>query len=100
MRPPHRTLNRQQVHRSASRLLQEHLPLRDSKRSVTAGMLWAVLLVTAAEVSSLHAVCQWLGGLPAEETLRQAVYAGLPDYAELQRCLNEALAGRLPRSLR
>jgi putative transposase len=63
-------------------------------------MLWAVLLVTAAEVSSLHAVCQWLGGLPAEETLRQAVYAGLPDYAELQRCLNEALAGRLPRSLR
>src|SRR5512144_129692 len=63
-------------------------------------MLWAVLLVTAAEVSSLHATCQWLDGLPAEETLRKAVYASIPDYAELQRSLNRALAGRLPRSLR
>jgi hypothetical protein len=100
MRPPHRTLHRQQVHRSASRFLQDHLPLHDYKRSVTVSMLWAVLLVTAAEVSSLHAVCQWLGGLPAEETLRKAVYASLPDYAELQRRLNRALAGRLPGSLR
>jgi len=99
MRPPHRTLNRQQVHRSASRFLQDHLPLHDYKRSVTAAMLWAVLLVTAAEVSSLHATCQWLDGLPAEETLRQAVYASLPDYAELQRRLNRALAGRLPKAL-
>jgi putative transposase len=63
-------------------------------------MLWAVLLVAAAEVCSLHAVCQWLDGLPAEETLRQAVYASIPDYAELQQQLNAALAGRLPRSLR
>jgi putative transposase len=100
MRPHHRTLNRQQVHRSASRYLQNHLPLRDYKRSVTARMLWAVLLVTAAEVGSLHATCQWLDGLPAEETLRKAVYASIPDYAELQRQLNGALAGRLPRSLR
>src|SRR5512135_1713720 len=57
MRPHHRTLNRQQVHRSASRFLQERLPLRDYKRSVTIATLWAVLLVTAAEVSSLHATC-------------------------------------------
>jgi hypothetical protein len=99
MRPHHRTLNRQQVHRSAAHFLQDHLPLRDYKRSATVATLWAVLLVTAAEVSSLHATCQWLDGLPAEETLRQAVYASLPDYAELQRCLNRALAGRLPRSL-
>jgi hypothetical protein len=100
MRPHHRTLNSHQVHRSASRYLQEHLPLRDFKRSVTIKMLWAVLLVTAAEVGSLHATCQWLGGLPAEETLRQAIYACLPDYAELQRRLNLALAGRLPKALR
>jgi putative transposase len=100
MRPHHRTLNSHQVHRSASRHLQEHLPLRDFKRSVTLKMLWAVLLATAAEVGSLHATCQWLDGLPAEETLRQAVYACLPDYAELQRRLNRALAGRLPKALR
>ena len=65
MRPPHRTLNRQQVHRSAARFLQDHLPLRPYRRSVTVEMLWAVLLVTAAEVSSLHATCQWLDGIPA-----------------------------------
>ena len=35
MRPHHRTLNRQQVHHSVSRFLQEHLPLRHYKRSVT-----------------------------------------------------------------
>src|SRR5512135_386124 len=100
MRPHHRTLHRQQVPRSASRFLQEHLPLRAYKRSVTVTTLWAVLLVTAAEVSSLHATCQWLDGLPAEETLRKAVYASLPDYAELRRRLNLALAGRLPKALR
>jgi hypothetical protein len=100
MRPHHRTLNRQQVHRSASRFLQEHLPQHDYKRSVTIKMLWAVLLVTAAETWSLHATCQWLGGLPAEETVRKAMYASLPDYAELQRQLNRALAGRIPKSLR
>jgi putative transposase len=100
MRPHHRTLNRQQVHHSASRFLQEHLPLRHYKRSVTVTTLWAVLLVTAAEVSSLHATCQWLDGLPAEETVRKAVYASLPDYAELRRRLNLALAGRLPKALR
>jgi putative transposase len=100
MRPHHRTLNSHQVHRSAARYLQEHLPLRDFKRSVAIKTLWAVLLVTAAEVGSLHATCQWLGGLPAEETVRQAVYACLPDYAELQRRLNRALAGRLPKALR
>src|SRR5512135_1557831 len=45
-------------------------------------------------------LCQWLDGLPAEETVRKAVYASLPDYAELQRRLNRALAGRLPGALR
>jgi hypothetical protein len=100
MRPHHRTLSSHQVHRSASRYLQGHLPLRDFKRSVTIKTLWAVLLLTAAEVSSLHAICQWLDGLPSEETVRQAAYASLPDYAELQRRLNFALAGRLPKSLR
>ncbi len=100
MRPHHRTLNRQQVHRSAVTFLQTHLPLHDHKRSVTSDMLWSVLLVTAAVVGSLHATCQRLSGLPAEETLRQAIYANIPDFAVLQRQLNGALAGRLPKSLR
>jgi putative transposase len=100
MRPHHRTLNRQQVHRSATRHLQEHVPLCDYKRKVTVPTLWAVLLVAAAGVTSIHATCGQLDGIPAEETIRQALYASLPEFAELQRQLNRALAGRLPRALR
>lgn len=100
MRPHHRTLNRHQVHRAATAYLQQHVPLADFQRKVTVPTLWAVLLVAAAEVTSIHAACHRLDGLPAEETIRQALYAGLPDFAELQRQLNGALAGRLPRALR
>jgi putative transposase len=100
MRPPHRTLNRQQVHRSASRHLREHIPLRDYKRKVTAPTLWAVLIIAAAGVTSIHATCGPLDGLPSEETLRKALYASMPESAELQRQLNRAWAGRLPKALR
>jgi hypothetical protein len=100
MRPHHRTLNRQQVHRSATRHLQNHVPLRDYKRKVSAQTLWAVLLVAATGVTSIHAACGRLDGLASEETIRKALLASLPEFAELQRQLNRALAGRLPRALR
>lgn len=100
MRPNHHTLNRRQVHRSAVRHLQEHLPLRDYKRKTTASTLWAVVLWAAASAASLHATCSRLVGLPSEETIRKALYASLPDLAEIQRRLNRALAGRVGRALR
>jgi len=100
MRPDYRTLNRHQVHRSATRHLQTHLPLRDYKRKVSAPTLWAVLLVAAAGVTSIHATCGRLDDLASEETIRKALYASLPEFAELQRQLNAALAGRLPRASR
>jgi putative transposase len=100
MRPPHRILNRHQVHRAATKYLQRHVPLRDSQRKVTASDLWAVLSITAAEVTSLHAACGRLDGLASEETIRTALDAALPEFAALQRQLNGALAGRLPRASR
>jgi hypothetical protein len=100
MRPHHRILNRHQVHRSATRHLQEHVPLRDYKRKVSAPTLWAVLLVAAAGVTSIHATCGRLDGLASEETIRKALYASMPEFAELLRQLNRALAGRLPKALR
>jgi putative transposase len=93
-------LNRRQVHRSATRHLQEYIPLRDFKRKVTAPALWAVLRVAAAGVTSIHAACARRDGLPSEETIRQALYASMPEFAALQRRLNRALAGRLPKALR
>lgn len=100
MRPHHRTLNRQRVHRAATRHLQEYVPLRDYKRKVSVRGLWAVLIVAAAGATSVHAACGHLDGLASEETVRKALYASLPEYAALQRQLNRALAGRLPRALR
>ncbi len=100
MRPPHRTLRRHQVHRSATRHLQQHVPLSDSKRKVSAPTLWAVLRVAAADVTSIHAACARLDGLASEEAIRQALYAPLPEFAALQARLNRAPAGRLPKALR
>jgi len=100
MRPHYRTLNRRQVHRSATRHLQQYVPLRDYKRKVSAPTLWAVLMIAAAGVTSIHAACGWLDRLASEETIRKALYASIPEFAELQRQLNRALAGRLPRALR
>jgi hypothetical protein len=100
MRPPHRTLSRRQVHRAAAAHLQRHIPLRDYKRRVSAQTLWAVLLVAAADITSIHAACARLDGLASEETIRKPLYASLPELAALQRRLNDALAGRLPEALR
>ena len=100
MRPDHHTLNRHQVHKSATEFLQGHVPLRGTARKVTTQILWSVLLVAAAQVSSIHDVCRRLRGVPCDETIRQALYACMPDFAELQRQLNRALAGRLPKALR
>jgi Transposase DDE domain len=100
MRPHDHTLNRTQVHLSVSRYLQNYIPIRDYKRKVTARTLWAIFLVAATGVTSIHASCQRLEDIASEETIRKAIIASMPEFAELQRQLNRALAGRLPRALR
>jgi putative transposase len=92
-------LNRKQVHRSATRHLQNYVPMRDYKRKVSAQTLWAVLLVAATGITSIHACCGRLGDIASEETIRKALIASIPEFVELQRQLNRALAGRLPRAL-
>src|SRR5512135_1634342 len=100
MHPPHHILDRKQVHRLAAEHLQAHLQFQDYKRKVTAHVLWSVLLAAAARITSLSDACQRLRNGPSDETARQALLATLPDYAELQRRLNAALAGHLPKALR
>jgi putative transposase len=46
-----------------------------------------------------HAACGHLNGLPSEETLRNALYACLPEFAALQLQINRVVAGRLPKAL-
>jgi hypothetical protein len=100
MRPPHRILNRNHVHRLTAEHLQAHLHFQDYKRKTSAQVLWSLLLAAAARITSLSDACQRLGDAPSDETARKALLATLPDYDELQRRLNAALAGHLPKALR
>src|SRR5438270_13347065 len=100
MRPKNYTLDRRQVHRAAAEHLQAHLQFKDYKRKTSAQVLWSLLLAAAARITSLSDACQRLDDVPSDETARKALLATLPDYAVLQRQLNAALAGHLPKSLR
>src|SRR5512142_1135512 len=100
MRLPHRILNRNQAHRLAAEHLQAHLKFKDYKRKTSAQVLWSLLLAAAARITSLSDACQRLRDAPSDETARKALLATLPDYAMLQRQLNAALAGHLPKALR
>src|SRR3954451_2822432 len=100
MRSPHRILNRQNVHRLAAEHLQTHLKFKDYKRKTSAQVLWSLLLAAAARITSLSDACQRLDEAPPDGTAPQALLATLPDYATLQRQLNAALAGHLPKTLR
>src|SRR5436309_10146297 len=100
MRPNHHTLDRRQVHRAAAQHLQTHLQFKDYKRKTSAPVLWSLLLAAAARITSLSDACGRLDDAPSDETARKALLATLPDYAALQRQLNAALAGHLPKALR
>src|SRR5512135_2893744 len=100
MRPPHHILDRNRVHRLAAEQLQAHLQFKDYKKKTSAPVLWALLLAAAARITSLSDACPRLRDAPSDETARKALLATLPDYAPLQRQLNAALAGQLPKALR
>src|SRR6187431_184269 len=100
MRPQDHILDSYQVHRAAAEHLQAHLQFRDYKRKTSAPVLWSLLLAAAARITSLSDARGRLRDAPSDETARKALLATLPDYAGLQRRLNAALAGHLPRTLR
>jgi putative transposase len=81
-------------------LLQQHIRLASHGPKCTAGRLWAVLLYAASRISSLAAACAALREAPSDSAARDALLATLPELAELQRRVNRALQGDLPRCLR
>jgi len=58
------------------------------------------MLYAADRLTSLAAACVALLGAPSDTTLHDALCATLPAFAELQRRLNRALQGDLPRAVR
>src|SRR3954462_6569551 len=100
MRPKNSTLTARRVHRCAAAILQDHLRLPDHGAKCRAGPLLTLLFYAAARLTSLSHACKALRDAPSDEAARLALIATLPDFAELQRRLNAALAGNLPRALR
>jgi hypothetical protein len=91
MRTPHSTLTPAVVRSVARDALAQALPWRRVGRRVTVRALLDVLLLVAALRSSLSAVVRRFGFGFSHETARQAVAANLPELAELQNGLVDAL---------
>lgn len=81
-------------------MCQRHIRLADHGPKCTAGIRWALLFWAASRISSLAAACASLRDAPSDTAAHDALAATLPDLAELQRRLNRALQGDLPRALR
>jgi putative transposase len=88
------------VHDFAESVIQRHLKVQGFGKRCSSSVLITVLLYAAARMTSLSDACARLAGAPSDETFRQALLATLPDAAALQRQLNAALVGDLPKALR
>jgi putative transposase len=100
VRKHHSTLRDKDVQEHAASLLQNHLRLKDYSRRTTVNVVFHVLFFAAATLTSIHAACQRLLNGPSDDTALKALLATLPHYAELQRLVNRALAGSLPKALK
>jgi hypothetical protein len=81
-------------------LLQARL-LKDHGWLCTAAVVWNVLLRATARKLSVFAACSDLANAPSQTAVFNALKAGLPKTLKvLERRLNEALTGELPRSMR
>jgi Transposase DDE domain len=100
MRSHHSTLTPAAVRAHAQTLCQKHLRLRDHGPKCSAGMLWTVLFYAASRLISLAAACVALRDAPCDTACHDALLATLPGLDELQRRVNRALQGDLPKALR
>lgn len=81
-------------------LLQKKLRLPNHSDKCSAVMVLTVLLVAAAQCTSIAAVCYRLQNAPSDQTIYNALDETLPEYAELERRVNQALRANLPKNLR
>ena len=100
MRPPQYTITPKDVDRHAAHLCQTHLKLKDHGPKCRAGILLKLLFYAAARISSIAATCKALKDVPSDQAVYDALTATLPELHELQRRVNRALAGDIPRAFR
>lgn len=100
MRLPQYTITPQHVHAHALWRLQQQVRLADHGPKCKAAVLWSILFYAASRITSLAAACAGLRDAPSDTAAHDALLVTLPAFAELQRRLNRALQGDLPRALR
>lgn len=100
MRQHQYTITPRDIHHHAAQLCQRHLRLHDSGPICTALNLLTVLFYAAARLLSRAAACASLRDAPSDSATHAALMATLPEIPELQRRLNRALQGDLPKALR
>jgi len=92
-------VTKQEVYGYANHWLGSALRLEYEGTKCTASTLLQILLMAAARVASIFAVCRDLADAPSDQTIRNALAASLPEIQELQRRLNRALCTKLPKAL-
>src|SRR5438105_283072 len=95
----HASVDRKQVHDHAQALIQTYVRLKDYKKCC-ASVLIQVIFYAASRMTSLSDACARMRGAPSDETFRKALLASLPDIAALERQVNAALTGDLPKIVR
>jgi hypothetical protein len=88
------------VQQQTTTVLLRYLRPEDYSRDCAAGVLLSSLVLAAAARISLSAVAALRPRSPSRESLRQALFATLPRYAELRRSLAGLCRTSLPRRWR
>jgi hypothetical protein len=90
-----------EVHTWALEWIMQAKLVRDHGWKCTAAVVLNVLLRAAARSISISAACRDLSSAPSDQAVMTALEEGLPKtLSVLERRLNEALTGQLPRRLR
>ena len=92
-------VTKDEVHGYANHWLHTALKLEYEGKRCTASTLLEILLMAAARMASIFAVCRDLADAPCDQTIRNALEASLPETPELERRLNLSLVTELPKAL-
>jgi len=93
------TVNCHEVHNRASAVVQQHVGLEDVGYKCRASVLLNILFFAASRIGSIFAACRNIASAPTQQAVFNALVATLPEYHELQKRVNAALADGLPKSL-
>ncbi len=94
------TISCREVHDRAAAVVQQHVGLKDCGYKCRASVLLSILFFAASRIGSIFAACRNVADAPTQQAVFNALVATLPEYHELEKRVNAALADGLPKALR